>query len=121
VLVQEGDFSFDSGFNLMMKFFALGQLPTAIFAASDDMAMGVIKAIKSKGLKVPEDISVLGFDNLKFSSIFDPGLTTIAQPAFEIGENAMELLMKLINKEEVKREQIILADQLVVRESVRTI
>jgi len=121
VLVQEGDFSFDSGFNLMMKFFALGQLPTAIFAANDDMAMGVIKAIKSKGLKVPEDISVLGFDNLKFSSIFEPGLTTIAQPAYEIGESAMELLMKLINKEEVKREQIILADQLVVRESVRTI
>lgn len=121
VLVQEGDFSFDSGFNLMMKFFALGQLPTAIFAASDDMAMGVIKAIKSKDLKVPEDISVLGFDDLKFSSIFEPALTTIAQPAFEIGENAMELLMKLINKEEVKREQIILADQLVVRESVGTI
>jgi LacI family transcriptional regulator, repressor for deo operon, udp, cdd, tsx, nupC, and nupG len=121
VLVQEGDFSFDSGFNLMMKFFALGQLPTAIFAANDEMAMGVIKAIKSKGLNVPEDISVLGFDNLKFSSIFEPGLTTIAQPAFEIGENAMELLMKLISKEEVKHEQIILADQLVVRESVRSI
>ncbi len=87
VLVQEGDFSFDSVFNLMMKFFALGKLPTAIFAANDEMAMGVTKAVKSKGLMVPEDISVLGFDNLKFSSIFEPGLTTIAQPAFEIGEN----------------------------------
>jgi LacI family transcriptional regulator, repressor for deo operon, udp, cdd, tsx, nupC, and nupG len=119
VLVQEGDFSFDSGFNLMMKFFALGKLPTAIFAANDEMAMGVMKAVKSKGLKVPEDISVIGFDNLKFSSIFEPGLTTIAQPAYEIGENAMELLVKLINKEEVNQKQIILSDQLVLRESCR--
>jgi LacI family repressor for deo operon, udp, cdd, tsx, nupC, and nupG len=117
VLVQEGDFTFESGFNLMMKFFAIGQLPSAIFAANDEMAMGVIKAIKSKGLKVPEDISVLGFDNLKFSSIFEPGLTTIAQPAFEIGEKVAELLLRLINKEEIKHEQMFLADQLIVRQS----
>lgn len=117
VLVQEGDFSFESGFNLMMKFFAIGQLPSAIFAANDEMAMGVIKAIKSKGLKVPEDISVLGFDNLKFSSIFEPGLTTIAQPAFEIGEKVAELLLRLINKEEIKHEQMFLANQLIVRQS----
>ncbi|MEH7415645.1 substrate-binding domain-containing protein [Neobacillus drentensis] len=117
VLVQEGDLSFESGFNLMMKFFAIGQLPSAIFAANDEMAMGVIKAIKSKGLKVPEDISVLGFDNLKFSSIFEPGLTTIAQPAFEIGEKVAELLFRLINKEEIKYEQIFLAEQLIIRQS----
>ncbi|WP_142950573.1 substrate-binding domain-containing protein [Bacillus sp. AFS076308] len=117
VLVQEGDFSFESGFNLMMKFFAIGQLPSAIFAANDEMAMGVIKAIKSKGLKVPEDISVLGFDNLKFSSIFEPGLTTIVQPAFEIGEKVADLLLRLINKEEIKHEQMFLADQLIVRQS----
>ena len=117
VLVQEGDLSFESGFNLMMKFFSIGQLPSAIFAANDEMAMGVIKAIKSKGLKVPEDISVLGFDNLKFSSIFEPGLTTIAQPAFEIGEKVAELLLRLINKEEIKHEQMFLADQLIVRQS----
>jgi LacI family repressor for deo operon, udp, cdd, tsx, nupC, and nupG len=117
VLVQEGDFTFESGFNLMMKFFAIGQLPSAIFAANDEMAMGVIKAIKSKGLKVPEDISVLGFDNLKFSSLFEPGLTTIAQPAFEIGEKVAELLLRLINKEEFKHEHMFFADQLIVRQS----
>jgi LacI family transcriptional regulator, repressor for deo operon, udp, cdd, tsx, nupC, and nupG len=117
VLVQEGDFSFESGFNLMMKFFALGKLPTAIFAANDEMAMGVINAVKFKGLSVPEDVSVIGFDDLKFSSIFEPTLTTISQPAFEIGENAMELLIKQINKEELTQKQIILEDRLVVRES----
>lgn len=117
VYVQEGDFTFESGFNLMMKFFALEQLPTAIFAANDEMAMGVIKAVKSMGLSVPSDVSVIGFDDLRFSSIFEPSLTTISQPAFEIGETAMDLLMKLINKEEVNRKQIILEDKLIVRES----
>ncbi|WML58053.1 LacI family DNA-binding transcriptional regulator [Neobacillus sp. PS2-9] len=117
VLVQEGDFTFESGFNLMMKFFALGVLPTAVFAANDEMAMGAIRAVKSKGLRVPEDVSIIGFDDVRFASIFEPALTTIAQPAFEIGEHAMELLMKLINKDEVMREQVILEDQLVVRES----
>jgi LacI family transcriptional regulator, repressor for deo operon, udp, cdd, tsx, nupC, and nupG len=119
VLVQEGDFSFESGFNLTLKFLALAKYPTAIFAANDEMAMGAIKAIQSKGLQVPNDLSVIGFDDLKFSSIIDPELTTIAQPAFDIGENAMNLLIKLINKEEVLREQIILDDQLVVRQSCR--
>ncbi|XJZ27965.1 LacI family DNA-binding transcriptional regulator [Bacillota bacterium Lsc_1132] len=121
VLIQEGDFTFESGFNLMMKFLALGELPTAIFAANDEMAMGAIKAIKTKGMKVPEDISIIGFDDVKFSAIFEPGITTIAQPAFEIGTNAMELLLKLINKEELQRDQIILDDQLIIRESCKGI
>jgi LacI family transcriptional regulator, repressor for deo operon, udp, cdd, tsx, nupC, and nupG len=117
VLVQEGDFTYESGFNLMMKFLALSEWPTAIFAANDEMAMGATKALKSKGVKVPEDISIIGFDDMRFAAIFEPALTTIAQPAFAIGTNASELLIKLINKEEVKREQIILDDHLVVRES----
>jgi LacI family transcriptional regulator, repressor for deo operon, udp, cdd, tsx, nupC, and nupG len=117
VLIQEGDFTYESGFNLMMKFLALGEWPTAIFAANDEMAMGAIKALKSKGIKVPDDISIIGFDDIRFASIFEPTLTTIAQPAFAIGVNAMELLIKFINKEEIKRQQIILEDHLIVRES----
>ncbi|RVT62571.1 hypothetical protein EM808_12360 [Niallia taxi] len=81
------------------------------------MAMEVIKAITSKRLQVQEDISVLSFDNLKFLSIFEPDLTTIDQLAFEIGEKVAELLMRLINKEESKNEQMFLADQLIVRQS----
>ncbi|RFU66631.1 LacI family DNA-binding transcriptional regulator [Peribacillus glennii] len=117
LLVQEGDFSFESGCNVMQKFLALGVPPTAIFAANDEMAIGAIKAIKSKGLKVPEDISVVGFDNIKFASIFEPALTTIAQPSYEIGQKAIELLIKLINKDELDKNQYILEDKLIVRES----
>ncbi|MFC3886560.1 LacI family DNA-binding transcriptional regulator [Bacillus songklensis] len=117
ILVQEGDFSYESGFNMMMKFLALDHPPTAVFAANDEMAFGAIKATKSKGLRVPHDLSVMGFDDIKFSSIFEPALTTIGQPAFEIGTKAMELLIRLMNKEEIEKSQYILEDQLIIRDS----
>jgi LacI family transcriptional regulator, repressor for deo operon, udp, cdd, tsx, nupC, and nupG len=117
ILVQEGDFSYESGFNMMMKFLALNHPPTAVFAANDEMAFGAIKAAKSKGVSVPDDISVMGFDDIKFSSVFEPTLTTIAQPAFEIGTKAMELLIRLMNREEIEKSQYILEDQLIIRDS----
>ncbi|MEK3991604.1 LacI family DNA-binding transcriptional regulator [Robertmurraya sp. FSL R5-0851] len=118
-LVQEGEFSFESGFNLMMKFLSLEEPPTAIFAGNDEMAMGAIKAAKSKGFRVPEDLSVVGFDDIKFASIFEPALTTIAQPTFDMGQKAMHLLLRLINNEELEKDQFILPDNLIVRESCK--
>ncbi|RFU64422.1 LacI family transcriptional regulator [Peribacillus saganii] len=120
-LVQEGDFTFESGFNLMMKFLALEHPPTAVFAANDEMAIGAVKAIKSKRLKVPEDISVVGFDDIKFASVFEPAITTIAQPTFELGKIAMELLLKLMNNDELEKKQYMLEDKLVVRESCKAL
>lgn len=117
ILVQEGDFSYESGFNMMIKFLALTHPPTAVFAANDEMAFGAINAIKSRGLSVPHNISVMGFDDIKFSSIFEPALTTIAQPAFEIGTKAMELLIRLMNREKIERQQYMLEDQLITRDS----
>ncbi|MFB3159928.1 LacI family DNA-binding transcriptional regulator [Neobacillus sp. 179-J 1A1 HS] len=118
-LVQEGEFSFESGFNLMMKFLSLEEPPTAIFAGNDEMAMGAVKAAKSKGFRVPEDLSVVGFDDIKFASIFEPALTTIAQPTFDMGQKAMHLLLKIINDEELEKNQIILSDKLIVRNSCK--
>ncbi|MBV7508417.1 LacI family transcriptional regulator [Bacillus sp. sid0103] len=118
-LVQEGEFSFESGFNLMMKFLSLENPPTALFAGNDEMAMGAIKAAKSKGLRVPEDLSVVGFDDIQFASIFEPALTTVAQPTFDMGQKAMRLLLKLIKDEEIEKDQFILPDKLIVRESCK--
>jgi LacI family transcriptional regulator, repressor for deo operon, udp, cdd, tsx, nupC, and nupG len=118
-LVQEGEFSFESGFNLMMKFLSLEEPPTAIFAGNDEMAMGAVKAAKSKGFSVPEDLSVVGFDDIKFASIFEPALTTIAQPTFDMGQKAMRLLLRLINNEELEKDQFILPDKLIVRDSCK--
>ncbi|WP_134698690.1 LacI family DNA-binding transcriptional regulator [Ammoniphilus sp. YIM 78166] len=117
VLVQEGDFSYESGYNLMEKLLALKHGPTAIFAANDEMAFGIINAIESKGLRVPDDISVIGFDDIKFSSIFKPGLSTISQPAFQIGTKAMELLIRLLKRKEIRKTQYLLESQLVLRDS----
>jgi LacI family transcriptional regulator, repressor for deo operon, udp, cdd, tsx, nupC, and nupG len=119
LLVQEGDFTFESGFNLMLKYLALQEPPTAIFAANDEMAIGAIKAIKSKGLNVPGNFSIVGFDDIKFASIYEPALTTIAQPSFDIGRKAMELLMKLINKDDIEKYQYILEDKLIIRDSCK--
>jgi LacI family transcriptional regulator, repressor for deo operon, udp, cdd, tsx, nupC, and nupG len=118
-LIQEGNFSYESGFNLMKKLLKLDEPPTAVFAGNDEMAMGAIKAAKLKGFRVPEDISVVGFDDIKFSSIFEPALTTIAQPTFEMGTKAMQLLLKIINNDELEKDQFILADKLIVRDSCK--
>lgn len=116
-LVQEGNFSYESGFNMMLKLLAFSHAPTAVFAANDEMAFGAINAIEQKGFIVPHDISVIGFDNINFSSIFKPALTTISQPAFEIGTKAMELLIGLMTKQEMEKTQHILENQLVLRDS----
>ncbi|GAX92019.1 LacI family DNA-binding transcriptional regulator [Effusibacillus lacus] len=117
VLIQEGDFSYEIGYNMAMKYLALENLPTAIFAANDEMAIGAMKAIREHSLNVPDDIAVMGFDNIKISSIVEPALTTIAQPMYEIGTTSMEILLKLINGEDLKKRQFVLEDQLIIRES----
>ncbi len=99
------------------------QAPEAIIAFSDDLAMGLINALKTKGYRVPEDISVIGYDDIAFSGLFNPPLTTIRQNKVAIAESAAEMLLSLINDElplgdsSVKVRRIPV--QLVVRESTR--
>ncbi|MCM3413182.1 LacI family DNA-binding transcriptional regulator [Metabacillus litoralis] len=115
--IQEGDFSFESGYNQMLKFLALETPPTAVFAFNDEMAMGAIKAVKDSNLLVPNDVAIVGFDNIKMASVIEPNLTTIDQPKYEIGKKAMELLLNLINGEELQKKKFVMKDELIVRES----
>ncbi|MBB6450887.1 LacI family repressor for deo operon, udp, cdd, tsx, nupC, and nupG [Geomicrobium halophilum] len=119
LFIQEGDFSYESGYQLMEKLLALESPPSAVFAANDEMAIGAINAIKHYKLRVPEDISVAGFDDIKMSRIFAPPLTTISQPALEIGEKAMKLLLDIMGGEEVTKRHIVLNDQLIIRDSCK--
>ncbi|KFL16347.1 LacI family transcriptional regulator [Geobacillus stearothermophilus] len=116
-LVQEGDFTYESGYNLTLKLLALEKPPTAIFAANDEMAIGAIKAVRHRGGRVPDDVAVVGFDDIQMAAIFEPSLTTIAQPMFEIGQKAMELLLALIEGTSARRRQLVLPDRLVIRDS----
>lgn len=107
------------GYYSMLSILESNVLPDAVFATSDPKALGVIKAIKEKGLKVPEDISVLGYDNLETSQLMDPPLTTVAQPFYELGQTAAKRLFKLINsKRRLKPKVEKLPIKLVLRDSV---
>lgn len=91
--------------------------PTALFCANDEMALGAIYEIKQAGLRVPEDISVIGFDNMLYGEISDPPLTTIEQPAEKIGERSMRRLLKLIAGEAPGESMEIIPHRLVERQS----
>lgn len=91
-LVRYGTFSIATGAEEMAELLALPQPPTAVFCGSDEIAMGAIRTIKQARLRVPEDISIVGFDNIYFAAVTDPPLTTIDQPSRRLGFEAMRLL-----------------------------
>lgn len=116
-LTALGDFSVESGIRSAESLFAQGEKFTAIFCSNDEMAIGAIQAIKARGLKVPDDISVVGFDDIRFSRYTDPPLTTIAQPKEELGREAMTLLIEIMTGVATEPRKRILPTQLVVRAS----
>lgn len=97
------------------------EIPTAIFVMSDLMSYAVINAIKDHGLRVPEDISVHGFDDLEFSSYVSPKLTTVRLPLKDIGRKACEMLTQVIEHNEPKEHQILLECSHIIRESVKNL
>ena len=103
-LVVEGEFSFDSGVRGAEKLFNLKHRPTAVFAANDDMAAGVIRVALERGLRVPEDVSVCGFDDTPMSRQIFPALTTVHQPVRDMAHTAaIELLGAIHKRETVER------------------
>jgi DNA-binding LacI/PurR family transcriptional regulator len=90
--------------------------PTAVFCYNDMSALGALRAIRAKGKRVPEDVSVVGFDDLFIASYTNPALTTISQPMRQMGSTAMEILLKLFNGAS-SQNNIKVQGQLIVRES----
>lgn len=89
-----------------------------LFAATDLMAIGAMKNMKARGIRIPEDISVVGFSNWSISSLYEPALSTMSQPGYEMGRKAAELIIRQINApEETCNETVILKSELIVRES----
>jgi LacI family transcriptional regulator len=96
-LVAQGDFLVSGGADCARQLFALTDAPTAIFAASDDMASGALIAAEEAGLRVPEDVALVGFDDTAPAAFMRPPLTTIGQPFYEMGRRATTLLLDAIN------------------------
>lgn len=113
-----GDYSFDAGTQAVRKLLSLAEPPTAIFCHCDLMAIGAIQEIKRLGLRVPQDLSVVGFDDVQFSQYCDPPLTTIAQPRYEIGRQALLMVLELLRGKDVRAGSRLLETRLVVRSSV---
>lgn len=116
-LVYEGDFYHESGFIGAGRMLDGADPPTAFFASSDQMALGVYEAVRQRGLRVPDDISVVGFDDLPESRWSSPPLTTVRQPLAQMGMVAARAVIRLMHGEDIESPKIELATELVVRES----
>ncbi len=118
--VRIGNYRYESGVEATKYFLGLPQRPSAIFAATDEMAIGAIHTLQDNGLRVPEDVSVISVDNIRMASMVRPTLTTVAQPMYDIGAVSMRLLTKLMNKETKEGDltQVILPHEVIHRNSV---
>ncbi|MBW4438395.1 MAG: LacI family transcriptional regulator [Pleurocapsa minor GSE-CHR-MK-17-07R] len=116
-LVIEGDYMTKSGYSGAKRLLSLEQPPTAIFASNDLTAFGVLDAIHETGLRIPEDISVVGFDDIPLASLAYPKLTTVRQPLVQIGQVAVRLLLEKLENPEREARRVTLATELIVRDS----
>ena len=107
----------DSGRDAATALLALPDPPTAIFAFNDNIAIGVIQAARARGLRVPDDLSVVGFDDVEHATIVTPALTTVRQPLAEMGRTAVSLLSRLMERQSLETLRVELATRLVVRDS----
>ncbi len=114
-MIVEGDFSEQSGYNAMLKLLSVH--PEAVFVASDKMALGAMRAIHEAGLRVPEDISIAGFDDMPFAASSDPPLTTMRQPIQHCGAVAAQTLIDMIDHPSATHHHLILPTELVIRSS----
>lgn len=115
--IYNGDFTEESGYHGARNLLNMLHPPTAIFVSNDTMVIGAYKAINEKGLRIPQDISIIGFDNSFFSAYLNPPLTTIDVSFSEIGKRAAKLLIESIDREEQSGKEEQLKSKLVVRES----
>jgi LacI family transcriptional regulator len=117
--VLTGDYSYGSGLEAVNQLLAMDDKPTAVFVASDEMALGVIHGVQDKGYQVPGDLEVFGFDNTRLATMVRPTLSTIVQPMYDIGAVAMRLLTKYMNQEEVEEKKVVLPHRIIERTSTK--
>jgi len=118
-LIRHGDFRFDSGYRLAKEMLLEHEPPTALFASNAMMGFGALKAIHELGLRCPEDVALAMFDDIPFGDVIQPRLTVVAQPAYDMGRVAAELLIARLAGTETSPEPVrhMLAPELLVRES----
>ena len=116
-MIVEGNFEVSSGYAAGLRLLDLPTPPTAIFASNDNMAVGVLRAAHERGFVVPDQLSLVGFDDAVLAPNVNPSLTTVRQPLAELGRTAISLLMRMLDRQRVEALRVELATKLVVRES----
>ncbi|MFA9397277.1 MAG: LacI family DNA-binding transcriptional regulator [Clostridiaceae bacterium] len=117
-LVYFGGSKAKDGFDGILEIISKNDID-AIFCVSDEVAMGAINALREKKIKVPEDVDVIGFDDIYVASIFYPKLSTVSQPMYDMGSVGMRMLIKKINNQDLEEEQFVLDYELKIRESCK--
>jgi LacI family transcriptional regulator len=120
-LIQQGDYRRKTGCCCAKKLLNLSNPPTAIFAANDESAIGTIEAIREAGLRIPDDVSVVGFDNMPGTTDITPALTTVEQPMLEMGHAATKVLLDLMQGKSLKNRVHEVPTKLIIRNSCRAI
>lgn len=119
--ILEGNFECDTAVLAADKLLAMDEIPTAVFCFNDTMALGLMSRLQQRGVRIPEDMSVIGYDNIEISEYFSPPLTTIHQPKRRVGKNAFEILLERIKNKEHDRRIFEMHPELVVRDTVKKI
>lgn len=116
-LVRYGRFSWESGYEAMQSLLSLPERPTAVFVASDVVAFGALEALARAGVRVPDEMAVVGFDDLPMAAHVTPPLTSLHLPARELGRTAADIILQLMAGKEVRERTVLLDTSLVVRAS----
>ncbi len=116
-----GDYDMESGYRAMEQLLSLNTRPTAVFCSNDDMAIGAMNAIFANELKVPDDVSVVGFDDIGFAQYTMPRLSTVKRPVEQISVEGAKKLLSLLNGNEQRKEKILANTELMIRDSVKTL
>ncbi|EJL6483733.1 substrate-binding domain-containing protein [Vibrio cholerae] len=117
--IVESDFECEGGYQAFEKLYQRGELPSALFVSNDMMAMGVIQAASQRGLRVPDDLSLIGYDDVHIAKFMTPALTTIHQPKYRLGKAAVDTLLYRLENPDTTAQVVQLEPTLVVRNSVR--
>ncbi|EGQ8389186.1 TPA: substrate-binding domain-containing protein [Vibrio cholerae] len=117
--IVESDFECEGGYQAFEKLYQCGKLPSALFVSNDMMAMGVIQAASQRGLRVPDDLSLIGYDDVHIAKFMTPALTTIHQPKYRLGKAAVDTLLYRLENPDTTAQVVQLEPTLVVRNSVR--
>jgi LacI family transcriptional regulator len=119
-LVYEGDFYQPNGYTGAKRLLENPVRPTAIFASNDVMAMGVMEAVREHGLRVPQDVSVMGFDDIPQAAQLHPALTTVRQPLEQMGRVATQMLLDLLSHPDAQQKRVELPTELIIRDSCQS-